>query len=232
MIKVLLTFTLLLLTLNARENPFFPSEGEKDIVLTTNEDSSKPPLKKASISIPNQARILQKVTIEYKNLDGSIEKKSIDLDNSIDWHLPILISQNYSQTQNEVKKEDEDKSKIESKISSKPEIKLVKAMKSKELCNDKVTLEYLSLLVSGKTLKFSSKHEAIRNFLLSDPHRIVIDFKSDAEVKNYIKKDIDSIFKEIRIGNHDNFYRVVVELDGHYKYSFKKISEGYLLELK
>lgn len=223
MIKVLLISTLLFLTLNARENPFFPSDGEKDIVLTTNEDTSKEPLKRASISIPNQARILQKVTIEYKNLDGSIERKSIDLDNSIDWHSPIFISQNYPQTQIETKSEETIKSKVEPKTELKPSVKV---------SNDNVTLEYLSIFVSGKTLKLVTKHESIRNFLLADPHRIVIDFKSDAEVKNYIRKNIDSIFTEIRVGNHDKFYRVVVELDGHYKYNFKKISEGYLLELK
>ncbi len=223
MIKVLLISTLLFLTLNARENPFFPSDGEKDIVLTTNEDTSKEPLKRASISIPNQARILQKVTIEYKNLDGSIERKSIDLDNSIDWHSPIFISQNYPQTQIETKSEETIKSKVEPKTELKPSV---------NVSNDNVTLEYLSIFVSGKTLKLVTKHESIRNFLLADPHRIVIDFKSDAEVKNYIRKNIDSIFTEIRVGNHDKFYRVVVELDGHYKYNFKKISEGYLLELK
>lgn len=223
MIKVLLISTLLFLTLNARENPFFPSDGEKDIVLTTNEDTSKEPLKRASISIPNQARILQKVTIEYKNLDGSIERKSIDLDNSIDWHSPIFISQNYPQTQIETKSEETIKSKVEPKTELKPSVKV---------SNDNVTLEYLSIFVSKKTLKLVTKHESIRNFLLADPHRIVIDFKSDAEVKNYIRKNIDSIFTEIRVGNHDKFYRVVVELDGHYKYNFKKISEGYLLELK
>jgi hypothetical protein len=232
LIKVLLISTLLFLTLNARENPFFPSDGEKDIVLTTNEDTSKEPLKRASISIPNQARILQKVTIEYKNLDGSIERKSIDLDNSIDWHSPIFISQNYPQTQIETKSEETIKSKVEPKTELKPSVKVLQPIKTETTCNDNVTLEYLSIFVSGKTLKLVTKHESIRNFLLADPHRIVIDFKSDAEVKNYIRKNIDSIFTEIRVGNHDKFYRVVVELDGHYKYNFKKISEGYLLELK
>lgn len=232
MIKVLIIFTLLFLTLNARENPFFPLEGEKDIVLTTNEDTSKAPLKKVSISVPNQARILQKVTIEYKNLDGSIDRKSISLDNSIDWHLPIFISQDSLQTENKTKNEAEKKSKVEPVINKKPEIKIAKPIKTQAVCNDNVILEYLSILVSGKTLKLSTKHEAIRNFLLADPHRIVIDFNSNAEVKNYVRKDIDSIFKEIRVGNHAKFYRVVVELDGHYKYSFRKISEGYLIELK
>lgn len=228
MIKVLIVLSLVFLILNARENPFFPSEGEKDIVLTTNQDSSKTPLNKASISVPNHARILQKVTIEYKNLDGSIESKSITLDNSIDWHLPIVISQNYPQVENKIKDEDKKKSKIIPKVES----KIAEPLKIKADESDRVTLEYLSMIVSGKTLKLLTKHELLRNFLLADPHRVVMDFKSDAEVKNYVKKDINSIFKKIRVGNHDKFYRVVVELDGHYKYSFKKIDDGYFLELK
>ncbi len=101
MIRTLFISVLLLATLNARENPFFPLVGEKDIPLTSNEDRNKEPLKRAAITLPAQARILQKVTVEFKNLDGSLESKSIELDNYVDWHLPIFISQSYGDTQTE-----------------------------------------------------------------------------------------------------------------------------------
>jgi len=68
------------------------------------------------------------------------------------------------------------------------------------------------------------------------PHRIVLDFKTDKEIeiKNSVKEKNDecNIFKEIRMGNHDGYYRVVIELDGHYRYNLKKIAEGYLIDLK
>ncbi len=217
--KVLSLFALLILTLHARENPFFPPEGEKDIFITTNKDNSKIPLKQAAITLPSQARVLQKVTIELKNLDGSIETKSIELDNSIDWHLPIFISQGYRETAVPTPKEKE---------LSKTTTTTPTPTKKNDIQNGIGP----KLSVEGKSLKVTTKNEAIRNFLIANPHRIVIDFKSSAEVTSFVKKDFDKVFQEVRVGNHKNYYRVVVELDGFYKYNFKKVDDGYIVELK
>lgn len=218
MIRVLFISALLLLTLNARENPFFPSSGEKDIPISSNENRSKEPLKRAAIALPAQARILQKVTLEYKNLDGTVENKSIELDNSVDWHLPVFVSQSYSEISKTTQSEDKhDKNEVKQKESTHKTI---------------ASIENLSLLSSGKSLKIVTTDVIIRNFLLVHPHRIVIDFKKDEDVKSYVKKDSQNIFKEVRIGNHDGYYRVVVELDGYYRYDLKKISDGYQIELK
>lgn len=217
--KVLSLFALLILALHARENPFFPPEGEKDIFITTNKDNSKIPLKQAAITLPSQARVLQKVTIELKNLDGSIETKSIDLDNSIDWHLPIFISQGYRETTTSIPKEKEP---------SKTTTTTPTPTKKNDIQNGTGP----KLSVDGKSLKVTTKNEAIRNFLIANPHRIVIDFKSNTEVASFVKKDFDKIFQEIRVGNHKDYYRVVVELDGFYKYEFKKVADGYIVELK
>ena len=214
MIKTLFIFTLLLCSLNARENPFFPSVGEKDIPLTSTEDRTKSPLKRATITLPTQARILQKVTIEFKNLDGSLEGKSIKLDNSIDWHLPIFISQSYSTS-----------------LSSAPmPKKKIKEIKTKY--TNIASIKHLKLYSSAKKLKLITDDKIIRDFLLVNPHRIVIDFKKDTNIKSYIKKSPKNIFKEVRIGNHKGYYRAVIELDGLYRYDKKKISNGYLLELR
>ena len=218
--KVLSLFALLILTLHARENPFFPPEGEKDIFVTTNKDNSKIPLKQAAITLPSQARVLQKVTIELKNLDGSIETKSIELDNSIDWHLPIFISQGYRETAVPTPKEKE-LSKTTTTTTPTPTKK-----------NDIQNGIGPKLSVEGKSLKVTTKNEAIRNFLIANPHRIVIDFKSNTEVASFVKKDFDKVFQEVRVGNHKDYYRVVVELDGFYKYEFKKVADGYVVELK
>jgi len=218
LIRVLFISALLLLALNARENPFFPSSGEKDIPISSNENRSKEPLKRAAIALPAQARILQKVTIEYKNLDGTVENKSIELDNSVDWHLPVFISQSYLEIPKITKSED---------ALAKNEVK------QKESTHKTIaSIENLSLLSLGKSLKIVTTDVIIRNFLLVHPHRIVIDFKKDEDVKNYVKKDSQNIFKEVRIGNHDGYYRVVVELDGYYRYDLKKVSDGYQIELK
>ena len=194
MVKVAFFILLLFIALNARENPFFPSDGEEDLKITSNKDRSVPPLKRATISFPDQARIIQKVTVEYKNLDGSLQSKTIKLQNSIDWHLPLFISQNYAESSN----------------------------------NKNLNKEVLK----KKKFKVITKDKIIRNFLLVEPHRIVLDFKRDTNLESYIKENKNNIFQTIRVGNHAGYYRAVIELDGLYKYSMKKISNGYMLLLK
>lgn len=48
------------------------------------------------MEVPLNARLIKKVTIEFENLDASLESKSIELNNAIDWHLPVFVSQSYS----------------------------------------------------------------------------------------------------------------------------------------
>jgi len=201
----------LLLTLNARENPFFPAKGEKDIPYTSNQVKTLKPLKRSSITLPSSARTIKKVTIEYENLDASVAKKSIELDNSIDWHLPIFISQSISQNKKPPKK----------------------SIKKKNLKYKKIaSVKYVTFFSSKKTLKIITKDKIIRNFFLATPARIVLDFKRDGRLKSYLKKNINNIFTKIRIGNHAGYYRAVVELDGQYKYKMQKIKNGYLIKLR
>jgi len=204
LIRVLLLLFLLLITIEARENPFFPSEGEKDISNSSNIIEQVSPLKRSSITLPSSARKIKKVTIEYINMDASIAKQTIELDNTIDWHLPIFISQNYS--------------KIEKKQNS--QYKKIASIK------------YAKFFSLNKRLKIITNDTIIRNFLLTNPHRIVVDFKRDANLKSFIKNNRNSPFKKIRIGNHSGYYRAVIELDGHYRYTMKKVSNGYLFVLR
>ena len=220
MLRVFLIPLLLFINIQARENPFFPSEGEKDIPYTSNLDKTAPQLKRATISLPSQARVIKKVTIEYENFDASLESKSIELDNSVDWHLPIFVSQSYTEqtTQNE-----EPKREVSKK--STPKKKTVEYKNIAEI-------EYAKFFVLKNSLKIVTEDKLLRNFLLVQPHRIVIDFKRDSSMKSYLKKIKDSVFTKVRIGNHDGYYRVVIELDGYYRYKLRKTSGGCLITLQ
>jgi len=209
LIKVFFLLFFLFISLSARENPFFPSPGEQELPYTSNEDRTKMPLKRATIAIPSQARIIKRVTVEFKNLDGSMQSKSIELDNSVDWHLPIFISQSYSQNQK----------KIENVNTQK--------VNFKKLASTKVA----SFYSFGKTLKIMTDDKLIRNFILVSPHRIVADFEKDTNLKYMSKVNKHNAFSKIRVGNHKGYYRVVIELDGFYKYKMQKVSEGYLFTL-
>jgi len=209
LIRLYVAIFSLLLTLEARENPFFPANSDNDTLYTSNKDMSIPPLKRATITLPTHARVIQKVTIEYKNLDGSTETKNIDLHHSIDWHLPLFVSQSYNAPAKN------------------------KVIKSKKKRYKKVAgSSKLKFLTSGKTLKISTNDKIIRNFLLVNPHRIVIDFKKQTGMKAFTKTIQDSIFTKIRVGNHAGYYRVVVELDGHYRYRLKRDKGSYLFTLR
>lgn len=221
MVRVLFVALLLLTSLTARENPFFPSSGEKDIPLTTNIDSKLTPLKRATLTLPSTARVIEGVTVSYKSLDGSRHTQSIELDNTIDWHLPIFVSQSYTN--------EEQKVTAPKKKSGK-----AKTISKKESSYKKIAgIKLISFHTKDKKLKVITKDKIIRNFLLVKPHRIVCDFKRDTNIKSYVK-DIakNSLFTKIRVGNHDGYYRVVVELDGHYRYTTKDIKDGYIFELK
>jgi len=200
-----------MLSSQARENPFFPSVGEKDIPMTNNKKELVAPLKRATISLPSRARLIKKITVTYANLDGSIAKKSINLDNRIDWHLPIFVSQNYLQTQNQEKPATLKKEQVEfEKIAS---------------------IKFINFYVMSRTLKMTTQDSMIRNFLLVNPHRIVCDFRADRDFKSFIKKINRGFIKKIRVGNHSGYYRVVIELDGYYRYKLQKSNNSYKFKL-
>ena len=206
MIK-LLTLALLLSTLvSARENPFFPPAGQKDLLSTTNKDLSAQPLKRAAISLPSSARTIQKVTVEFKNLDGSLQTRSIKLDNSVDWHLPIFISQSIGKIQ---EKEVEEKNIVYEKLFSS---------------------KYISFSKDNKKLKINTKDKMIRSFLLAKPYRLVLDFKRDVSLKSQSRSFESKVFKKISLGTHRGYYRAVVLLDGQYR--FKKFKENYGYRIK
>lgn len=208
MIKIVVLSLILLFSLEARENPFFPSLGEEDLLQTSNKNTSITPLRRATIKLPSHARALQKVSVTYKSLDGSIETTSIELNRAVDWHLPIFISQSMGNIQTKKIKE--------------------KDKKYKQLFKSK----YLKLYESSKELKIVTEDKIIRNFLLTSPHRIVIDFKRSVHLKSVVKYIDKSIFKRVSLGTHKDYYRAVIELDGTYKYEITKKSYGYSLYLR
>ena len=218
--KFLLFAFVLVVSLNARENPFFPPEGEKDIPFTSNEQKIIPPLKRATIELPSHARVLESVTISFKNLDGSIENKKINLENSVDWHLPVFISQSYEAI-----------STPNAAVKEMPKPKKKSAVKKKMEYKEIASMQFAKFYSSGKYLKILTSDKMLRNFLLVHPHRIVLDFKRDSSMKSYIKKIPKNTFTKIRVGNHDGYYRVVIELDGYYRYKIKDIEGGYSLKL-
>ncbi|HIP19927.1 MAG TPA: AMIN domain-containing protein [Sulfurimonas sp.] len=212
MLKFLVIFLFLLSSLSARENPFFPSKNETDIPLSTNIVSVVQPLKRATLTLPSTARTLESITITYKNLDGSIVSKKELLGNSVDWHLPIFVSQD---------------------IGGNEKIPQPKSISKKSEKFTKIaSLPFISLYTNKQRLKIITKDKMLRNFLLTKPHRIVCDFERDLDIRSYEKKvTTHSKVKRVRFGNHKGYYRVVIELDGHYRYKLTDYKNGYYINL-
>lgn len=76
---------------SGRENPFEPmSRPQEDTFKSPN---AKNYFKEQDIKLPSTARILKTIIITYQNIDGSIESKTVNIDEGIDWHFPILLTQ-------------------------------------------------------------------------------------------------------------------------------------------
>ncbi|MDF1878603.1 AMIN domain-containing protein [Sulfurimonas sp. SAG-AH-194-C20] len=212
MIKIFVICLVFISSLSARQNPFFPSKNETDIPFSTNKVLIIEPLKRATITLPSTARTLESVTITYKNLDGSLVSIKESLGNSVDWHLPIFVSQNIGGD--------------EKKHTSKAVLKVNKKIRKI------ASLPFISLYANKNQIKIITKDTLLRNFLLTKPHRIVCDFKRDISIRSYEKvPKIVSAVKRVRFGNHKNYYRVVIELDGHYKYKLNNTKNTYLINL-
>ena len=92
MMKFIMTLSFLILSLIARENPFSDILTEESFPISTNVPIQLHDLQYESFKLPDSARIIKKVIIEYQNLDGSIKQLSTTLDKKIDWHMPIKLS--------------------------------------------------------------------------------------------------------------------------------------------
>ena len=202
---------LLFVTLYTRENPFINTQNGS-MPLTSNQEETIDPLKQVSITLPSTARVIQRITVNYKNLDGSEKSQEILLNNSVDWHIPIFISQNYNLN----------RKTTHTKSSSK-----------KRPFKNLLSLKFIKLYQQEKSLKIVTKDTIVRDFLLVKPHRIVFDIKQNIDIRSHIK-DLPNnpYFKNIKIGNHKGYYRVVITLDGYYTYELSHKNNSYIFKLK
>lgn len=202
---VLLSLILYFSCLDARENPFFPASAQEVMPITSNYKEDLTPLEKVSMMLPDTARVVQKVTIEYKNLDGSISSKSIDLYRKVDWHLPVFISQSYTQSG----------------------IKTTQPTVATSSKSEHANFGFINFSFEDYQITIKTADKLLRKFVMTNPHRIVLDFKRDASFRSKSKALTVPPFKSIKIGNHRGYYRAVIALDGKYRIS-TKTRDGFL----
>ena len=200
--RLILLFLVTVISLFGRDNPFFPADPNEKQMITSNKVETLKPFSTQQISLPNSARTVKAIIVRYQNLDGSISNEQLDLNNAIDWHEPFVITQKQTNK--------------------------MPALKNKKQANT-VGSKFISFTPMGKSMKVVTKDKLLRNFMLSSPQRIVLDFSRDTSFKPKDYLIDQAPYKKIRMGNHDKYYRVVIELDGQYRYKLQTSKEDHTI---
>ncbi|HEX5711177.1 MAG TPA: AMIN domain-containing protein [Sulfuricurvum sp.] len=197
--KTLLLSSLLVSILFSRENPFFSTSESQTHATTSQKDTNKPPLTSMSYDFPNHSRVLKEVTFTFQNLDGSMETRTLEIDQSIDWRAPLILSQG-------------------SNTRPQRSISAVSSPSSE--------LGFIQFSAAKNHLSIVTKDPMIRNFSLSDPSSIVVDFKHNTPFKSYQKELLSTPFTHVKVTNHGKFARTTITLDGQHMCKVSKTAQG------
>ena len=116
---------------------------------------------------------------------------------------------------------------VEVKI--KPTTKPVQEIKSSE--KEIKFLGFISFLAHEKELNIITKAKNLKHFAY-EKNKIVLDFaKPPRSFKTRNLKLENETFKNVIIGWHDKYFRVVLELDKMHKYKLESAENGYVLKL-
>lgn len=93
-------------------------------------------------------------------------------------------------------------------------------------------LNLFTMYVKNKKIFIQTKDTLIRHFFLVKPFRIVLDFRRDADFLTIKKVLKNSFIKQVVVGNHNGYYRVVIYFDAKYMYKITKTQEGVKIEVQ
>ena len=110
-----------------------------------------------------------------------------------------------------------------------PASKPVQEIKSSE--KEVKFLGFVSFLTHEKDLNIITKAKNLKHFAY-EKNKIVLDFaKPPRSFKTRNLKLENETFKNVIIGWHDKYFRVVLELDKMHKYKLEAVENGYMLKL-
>ena len=110
-----------------------------------------------------------------------------------------------------------------------PASKPIQEIKSSE--KEVKFLGFVSFLTHEKELNIITKAKNLKHFAY-EKNKIVLDFaKPPRSFKTRNLNLENETFKNVRIGWHDKYFRVVVELDKIHKYKLETAENGYVLKL-
>ena len=209
---ILTIFIFLCVSLVARENPFEAVSASTTTGKATYKKDTRENFTSAKVQLPSSARILKSVEFHFQNLDSSLESKKVELDQKIDWHDELIVKK---RTDNVVQP-----------IAPMPIKKESNKIKKINFKN------FILFNINEKSLHIKTKDKKIRDFLVTSPYKIVVDFKREISFYTKVYNLKTKYFKSITLGKHSGYYRVAIELDGKYLYSKQKVKDGYIFTLR
>ena len=232
--KVLWLLLSLFMIAEARENPFESAES-KTVGKTTQVEETRTDFSNASVTLPSSARILRSMTLTFQNLDGSISEEIVAIDQNIDWHQPFILSAQKAAIK-ETKENDSTQALVNAMKEKKEEapksVTLPKITTPKKEPDPLKFNNTLALSVNGNEISIFTQDTKVRDFLIADPYKVVIDFKKNNTLATQTLTIAQAPFVSATLGGHDGFYRVAILLDGHYRYDILPFNGGYVIKLK
>ena len=241
--KILWLFLSLAVMLEARENPFETSMSPQDVGKTTQVKDESTNFTTTKLSLPSSARILKSASVTFQNLDGSISEEIVAIDQNVDWHTPLILSAQNAEAKpitspvNAVSPTPKTVEKKETLPAASVAPKEDHGANSTMAANTPLGSNYklnedLSFFINQNEITIFTKDRKIRDFLITDPYKIVVDFK---KTNSYATKTLEfqkAPFVSVTLGDHDDFYRIAILLDGHYRYDLQVFNGGYVIKMK
>ena len=197
--KALYISALLVVSAFARENPFFSTQESSTMPISSNATIHKPPLTSITYSFPDQARVLKEATFTFQNVDGSLETRKVQIDQTIDWRHPLILSQHASQK-------------------TTPTTPINNASNADN--------GFIQFVHSQNRISLVTKDPLLRSFSLRDPSSIIIDFVHPTTFTTYEKNLSTSPYAKVKVTYHGKFARALITLDGKYTCSVRKTDQG------
>jgi hypothetical protein len=241
--KILWLFLSLAVILEARENPFETSMSPQNVGKTTQGKDELADFTTTTLSLPSSARILKSASVTFQNLDGSISEEIVAIEQNVDWHLPLILSTQKTETNAPkvivppVTTPQIQKAIEKQEVVPTPVLKEENAVKNPITANIAMENSFklnddISFFTNQNEMTIFTKDTKIRDFLIADPYKVVIDLK---KVNAYGTKSLEfnkAPFVSATLGSHDGFYRIAILLDGHYRYDIQAFNGGYTIKLK
>jgi hypothetical protein len=197
MTKALLISSLFITSLLSRDNPFFSLSEGTELPVSSEKSDYKPPLRSMTYNFPDNSRVLKTVSFTFQNIDGSLETRKVEIDQSIDWRTPLILSQSGDR-------------------------KSIPALKQSTSAN----CDFMQFSNSENRLSIITKDLMVRHFTLTDPDRVIVDFKHKSLFQSYEKDLLSLPYTKVKVTNHGSFARVILTLDGRHICQVSKTDQG------